>query len=144
MSLDDLIAKNAHKSKNNGNATSASNKQKFGGVRANNKKQSLRSAPYEPQNTKRSKVNTVEIVQPVEVKSQLSVFSRLKKPVSGTQVTFRGLLNTVEENDVNELCSSFGDIKEIDFSVGNDGKRTALVLFDRRTSAMTCVSELNG
>ncbi len=78
-------------------------------------------------------------------KKPLSVFARMgKPPVSGTRVTFANLKSSVREEDLRELCSSMGEIKEVDFTVGRHGKNSAVVLFAKRSDALNCVSNLNG
>lgn len=75
----------------------------------------------------------------------LSVFARMgKPPVSGTRVTFANLKSSVREEDLRELCSSMGEIKDADFTQGRGGRNSAVVLFARRSEALNCVASLNG
>jgi len=73
-------------------------------------------------------------------------FSRLnEQPASGTRVTFANLKNSVDEDDLNELCSSLGEVKDIEMSSTRRGSKTAaIVLFARRSEAQACVSKFNG
>jgi hypothetical protein len=155
MSLDDLIAAKQTAAKSNNNANKRNNA-KAGAVRGGaSVKQPVRSAPYaeRPRSSEqRVKLNmpgapVVQVLSHVQTSApkQMSVFARLgKPPVSGTRVTFANLKASVKENDVRELCAALGEIKEIDFTVGRSGKNSAIVLFARRTDALTCVTNLNG
>jgi hypothetical protein len=155
MSLDDLIAAKQTAAKNNSNANKKNNA-KSGAVRGGaSQKQPVRAVPYaeRPKKTEQSvRLNmpgapAVLVMSHVQTSApkQMSVFARLgKPPMSGTRVTFSNLKSSVRENDVRELCAALGEIKEIDFTVGRSGKNSAIVLFARRSDALTCVTNLNG
>lgn len=144
MSLDDLMAARANGSKNN-----KSNKG-GGAVRGRAKQQAIRSTPYEERpRRKPDPVVRVNIPTPqshaAPKQQHMSVFARLgKPPVSGTRVSFANLKPSVEENDVQDLCAAIGEIKDVELTVGRNGRNSAVVLFARRSDALSCVEKLNG
>lgn len=142
MSLDDMIAAKSATVPKGGKR----NFKRTGPVKsASNKKHTVRAVPHLDRSRKPDFVAKITQPQQVAAKPQLSVFARLgKPPVSGTRVNFSNLKSSVRENDLRELCSALGEIKEVDFMVGKNGKNSAIVLFARRSDALTCVSNLNG
>mmetsp|Transcript_28354 Transcript_28354/g.64183 ORF Transcript_28354/g.64183 Transcript_28354/m.64183 type:complete len:503 (+) Transcript_28354:138-1646(+) len=76
---------------------------------------------------------------------KMSVFARLGSgPVSGTRVTLKDLKSSVGSNDVTELCATIGEVKDVEiFSAGGQSK-TAIVVFAKRTDAISCVEKFNG
>ena len=95
---------------------------------------------------------TVARVPIVEQKTTTSssVFARLgKQPISGTRVTFNNLQNSVTESDLRELSTAIGEVKDVEFSTtassgGVRGKKIAVVLFARRSDALSCIEKYNG
>jgi len=98
---------------------------------------------------------TVPVVKkPIEQKAAttaVSVFARLgKQPVSGTRVTFDNLQKSVTVSDLRELSAAIGEVKDIEFSqsvssvTGGKGKKVAVVLFARRSDALSCIEKYNG
>ena len=159
MSLDDVIAAKAAGAKRQNNSSrkpnTGGNNNHVGAVRGN-KKQNLRSAPYEDRprrdhgdfNNNHS-AHVVHVVQqqqqPQVAKSNMSVFARLgSAPASGTRVSFSNLKASVDADDLRELCNAVGEIKDVDVSVARGGKISAVVLFARRSDATNCVSKFNG
>lgn len=59
-------------------------------------------------------------------------------------MTFSNLLNSVEVNDLRELCSTVGTVEDITFSFNNNSRRVATVSFSTKKEAITCVSKFNG
>ena len=146
MSLDDLIAAKATDSRNNNRVERKQNN--GGAIRGTGKKQSVRAVPYEEKSRKTQVFQpsaSVQVIQPTVSKPHMSVFARLgKPPVSGTRVTFSNLKSSVEESDMRELCNAIGEIKDVEISFGRGGQMSAVVLFSRRSDAITCVSKFNG
>lgn len=145
MSLDDLMASRAKEAKNKKPVNS-------GAVRNQKKQGNNRSAPYE-ERRQRKPEPVVRVQQPQPVQSNappkqqqhLSVFARLgKPPVSGTRVTFANLKESVEASDLQDLCAAIGEIKDVELTAGRIGRNSAVVLFSRRSDALTCVEKLNG
>jgi len=89
---------------------------------------------------------TAVLKQPIEQKVSTSVFARLgKQPVSGTRVTFDNLNRSVTESDLRELSVAIGEVKDIEYSqVAGKGKKVAVVLFARRSDALSCIEKYNG
>eukprot|EP00597_Dinobryon_sp_UTEXLB2267_P018772 CAMPEP_0201097682 /NCGR_PEP_ID=MMETSP0812-20130820/6732_1 /ASSEMBLY_ACC=CAM_ASM_000668 /TAXON_ID=98059 /ORGANISM="Dinobryon sp., Strain UTEXLB2267" /LENGTH=362 /DNA_ID=CAMNT_0047352719 /DNA_START=8 /DNA_END=1096 /DNA_ORIENTATION=- len=74
-----------------------------------------------------------------------SVFARLGTPQpSGTKVIFSSLVSSVEPNDMEELCKTVGEIKDIVIKANWAGNKSAEVLFARRSDAISCVAKFNG
>lgn len=169
MSLDQLIEKNQENKKSNfgnrKNIKGGNNRNN----RSNDKPKSFGAAPKKQHNNDSDDRNAEPYVRrPVEVRQPLiyrplkivsssereriqqpnaassgsnSVFARLgKQPASGTYVHFSNLKKSVEGRDLEELCGSVGEVKEVEKS----GTGVAKVLFARRTDAVTCVSKFNG
>lgn len=98
-------------------------------------------------------VTKTVVKKPIEQKAAttaVSVFARLgKQPVSGTRVTFDNLQKSVTISDLRELSAAIGEVKDIEFSqsvssVGGKGKKVAVVLFARRSDALSCIEKYNG
>lgn len=144
MSLDDLMASRAKEAKNKKPVNS-------GGVRNQKKQSNVRSAPYEDR-PRRNPEPVVRVQERHAAQSNappkqqhLSVFARLgKPPVSGTRVTFANLKDSVEESDLQDLCAAIGEVKDVELTAGRNGRNSAVVLFSRRSDALTCVEKLNG
>eukprot|EP01036_Dinobryon_divergens_P033810 gene33810-43688_t len=74
-----------------------------------------------------------------------SVFSRLgKQPSSGSKVVFSSLVSSVEPADMEELCKTVGEIKDIVIKASWSGQKSAEVIFARRSDAVNCVAKFNG
>jgi RNA recognition motif-containing protein len=151
MSLDDIMASKRAEAKTT-KQNKSKPKPKVVKSNASARVAKVRQPPRAPQNERPVRVaeSSVRINKPGQQavgnnNRALSVFSRMgKPPVSGTRVTFANLKPSVREEDVRELCSSMGEIKDVEFSQGRGGKNTAIVLFARRSEALNCVGQLNG
>lgn len=102
-------------------------------------------------------VTKTVVKKPIEQKAaattttSVSVFARLgKQPVSGTRVTFDNLHKSVTISDLKDLSAVIGEVKDIEFSQsasnvgGGKGKKVAVVLFARRSDALSCIEKYNG
>lgn len=100
-------------------------------------------------------VTKTVVKKPIEQKATVapttvSVFARLgKQPVSGTRVTFDNLQKSVTASDLKDLSAAIGEVKDIEFSqsasnIGGKGRRVAVVLFARRSDALSCIEKYNG
>ena len=74
--------------------------------------------------------------------SRSSVFSRLGK--GGTRVLFKNLRDSVEANDVRELCGTVGDVGDVSLQKEGNGRRSATVVFPKHNDAVTCATKFNG
>lgn len=75
-----------------------------------------------------------------------SVFTRIgsqQAPVGG-KVRFKNLRETVDENDMQELCNTVGDVTSVEMKVERNGRKTAFVVFASREDATKCIEKFNG
>lgn len=153
MSLDDVIARKEKEASSGSN--NRNNNRKSGSARGPPKKHAavVRQAPRDDRPRRlelpvRNDARSAQVASNRQNQTQsqnLSVFARIGKPaVSGTRVTFANLKSSVAEKDIQDLCGAIGEIKEVELTNGRSGRNTAVVLFARRSDALTCVTKLNG
>lgn len=159
MSLDQLIETN-HKSKqqnkkNNGNKAGGKN---FGAAKKPSVNPNADDRNVQPYSQKEVSHKQPLTYRPIKVgggeqkttfsvnfgnagnNSKSSVFDRVGRPQSGTFVKFTNLGKSVATSDLQELCASIGELKDVQKPSGGVAK----VLFARRSDANACVAKYNG
>ena len=113
-----------------------------------------RAVPYAQQPSRAGSNMLVRSIKPLSANSAAppqiqqsgGIFSRLGGGSEGeTMVTFANLVGSVESNDLQELCGTIGEVKEISLKMfPSTGKKSAEVLFACRPDALECVEKFNG
>jgi RNA recognition motif-containing protein len=156
MSLDDII-----KSRNDEKNKKSDRKRPQINLKQRNVNKTARLAvPYSAEVKPQTIVRTIRPVQkvqaplsvpntqvpgPMSTNKKEGVFSRLGKfnNPSGTSVTFSNLVTSILDSDMEELCSSIGEVKDVEV-IRKQGKTFSKVIFARRSDALKCVADFNG
>lgn len=145
LSLDDLIKAK----KGDGNKRREKHDSKKSGKITNPKSRNERaSKPYTAPVVQKRVEQIVEHSQapnqPLSIFERIGTKPKIKPVVSGTSVTISNLNSNITTEDMTELCTTVGEIKEVTWEPSRKGKKTAKVLFARRTDAVTCIEKFNG
>jgi len=97
--------------------------------------------------------NNTMVITPSTVGVGSTIFNRIgavgnSNASNGFSVTFSDLVSSVESSDLSELCSTVGQVREINLKVKPNGKgklsKTADVVFASKRDALKCIENYNG